>query len=107
MYISKGFARAVGLLAAGLLVVGCLFPGHVLFEFLCRNVCRSIGFCMSVLRSFFLRRTRILEADAVTSGAKTCHLAWCLHLAPWGPWDDPGAPGSTRKDILGCRLGFL
>jgi hypothetical protein len=40
---------------------------------------------------------------------KTCHLAGLVPplLHPGGPWDDPGAPGSTRKEILGSRLGFL
>ncbi len=28
-------------------------------------------------------------------------------MAPWGPWDDPGTPGSTRKETLGSRLRFL
>ena len=42
---------------------------------------------------------------------------WCQNLsfgrlgAPhWrlgGPWADPGAPGSRRKEALGSRLGFL
>ena len=39
---------------------------------------------------------------------KTCHLA-CLVPPFWhpgGPWDDPGALGSTRKETLGSRLGF-
>ncbi len=57
----------------------------------------------------FLQIAVVLETYMVTFGAQNFHLA-CLVPPLWhpgGPWDDPGAPGSTRKETLGSRLGFL
>ena len=57
----------------------------------------------------FLRRTRIFGSGCGHFWSQDLSFGkpGASTLAPWGPWDDPGAPGSTRKDILGCRLGFL
>ena len=38
-----------------------------------------------------------------------CYLA-CLVASLWlpgGPWGDPGTSGSTKKDTLRSRLGFM
>ena len=55
---------------------------------------------------------RILGIFATTSqvyGAHGCHLACLVSLLwrPGGPWDDLGTMGSTTKDTLRSRLGFL
>ena len=56
----------------------------------------------------FLRRTRILEADAVTSGAKTCYLA---SLVPplWHPGDHgtiQGRLGAQERTSWDAGLDF-
>ena len=51
----------------------------------------------------------ILERDTVIFGPQ--NLSFGRPAPPFlhfvGPWDDPGALGSTRKETLGSRLGFL
>ena len=57
----------------------------------------------------FFQITLILETDIVTFGVQnqSFGMPGASTLAPWGPWDDPGAPGGSGKEILGSRLGFL
>ena len=57
----------------------------------------------------FLRIIVILETDTVVFGAQNLTFGGLVPplLHPGWPCDDPGAPGSTRKEVLGSRLWFL
>ena len=64
------------------------------------------GFWMLVFMSLFLRIIVFLEKGMVIFGPQNLSFGRpgppLLHLG--GPWDDPGAPGNTRREVLGSRL---
>ena len=49
------------------------------------------------------------SADSVKFRAQNVSFGMLVapNLAPWGPSSDAGGLGSTRKETLGFRLGFL
>ena len=49
----------------------------------------------------FFQITLILETAIVIFGFQNQSFG-----VPGEPWDDPGAPGGSRKETLGSRLGF-
>ena len=48
----------------------------------------------------------LLNASAEICAGSQASRYQILGLASWGPWDDPGTLGSSRKATLRSRLGF-
>ena len=50
-----------------------------------------------------------MGVDSVKVGAQNVSFGMLVapNLAPWGTSSDAGGLGSTRKETLGSRLGFL
>ena len=88
-------------LTAGLLVCGFFFFLVPLLKCVLARWFLDVGF-----QIIFFQITVILETDIVPFGAQNQSFGMPPLWHPGGPWDDPGAPGGSRKETLGSRLGF-